>query len=265
MKDHLTQIVLAEPVERRRNLAREYVQIYLLRQLHELGAQGQLAFVGGTALRLLYRLPRFSEDLDFSADMDGVDTTLECESLFKRLKVAAVRAGYEVNVKARLDRTVASAFFRFEKIPQELGWTSDPRLALSVKIEVDLDPPAGAAVETTLIQRFFPIALRHHDLPSLFAGKLHAVLTRPWAKGRDWFDLVWYLTEKRGLEPNLKLLDCALAQTGHDQLHSARWREEVLERLHALEWDEVVRDLRPFVERQSDIDQLTPARIEALL
>ncbi|MBI5015804.1 MAG: nucleotidyl transferase AbiEii/AbiGii toxin family protein [Deltaproteobacteria bacterium] len=263
MRDHLLQVVGDTPPEARRNLAREYLQVYLLRLLHEAGAFRPLAFVGGTALRLLHRLPRFSEDLDFSAATAA--EPLDAERLFRGLKAGLEAAGYRVGARARSQRAVASAFFRFEGLTQALGWSDDPRLALAVKIEVDLRPPDGARLETTLVQRFFPVALRHHDLPSLFAGKLHALLARPWAKGRDWFDLAWYLTEKRGTEPNLALLANALAQTGGDPSEAPHWREAVRERLRRLHWATVERDVAPFAERREDLRHLSREAIEKLL
>jgi hypothetical protein len=150
-------------------------------------------------------------------------------------------------------------------LPREIGWSRDPRLALAVKVEIDMRPPDGAEVEATLIQRFFPLALRHYDLPSLFAGKIHAVLTRPYAKGRDWFDLVWYLTEKRNVGPNPRLLENALRQTGHAEMAAGDWRDAVRERLRALNWEEVTADLRPFLERQSDVHHMSPHLVEKLL
>ncbi len=267
MKDHFLQTVGSAPVDERRNLAREYLQVYLLRLLHETGAHASLAFLGGTALRLLHNLPRFSEDLDFSfhrATGENAAGPFDPESLFRKLKVALEGSGYSVKVKMRPDRTVASAFFRFNSLPFEAGWSTDPRLGLAVKIEIDQRPPGGEEVSTTLIQRFYPIALRHFELGSLFAGKLHALLTRPYTKGRDWYDLVWYLTEKRGLLPNLVLLENALRQTGQS-LSATDWRSAVLTRSRLLSWPDVLEDLRPFVIRQSDLEQLKPALIEKLL
>ncbi|MEW6488325.1 MAG: nucleotidyl transferase AbiEii/AbiGii toxin family protein [Thermodesulfobacteriota bacterium] len=262
MRDHLLQLAREAPTEDRRNLAREYLQVYLLRLLHEAGAFSWAAFVGGTALRLLHRLPRFSEDLDFSAVSSELP---EVASAFRRLKAGLEDAGYDVVVRAREEGPVSNAFFRFPGLPRLLGWSPDPRLALSVKVEVDRRPPEGAGVETTLVQRFFPVALRHHDLPSLFAGKLHAILARPWAKGRDWFDLAWYLTEKAGVEPNLVLLRNALAQTGNDPSQAEDWREAVRTRLAGLDWAAVERDLAPFLERRSDLAHLSPELLAKLL
>lgn len=266
MRDHLLQQVARGPAETRRNLAREYLQVYLLRLVHEAGGFRHLAFLGGTALRLLHRLPRFSEDLDFSVlPAPGAGHAAAPAELFLRLKASLVAAGYDVTVKVRTERTVASAFVRFEGLPKLVGASPDPRLALSVKLEIDTHPPAGAGVETTLIQRFFPIAVRHYDLPSLFAGKLHALLARPYAKGRDWHDLVWYRTEQRELEPNRALLEQALAQTGHPVAWAAGWRGAVAERLRALDWAAVERDLVPLLERRSDLEHLRPELVERLL
>ncbi len=265
MKDHLLQTVLVQSKDLRANLAREYLQIYILRLLHDTGSMTELAFIGGTALRILYKLARFSEDLDFSyAPSTPTKSTFDAQKMFEVLQRELNKAGYVVNLKARSKRNVASAFFRFEGLAKEAGWHSDPRLALSIKLEIDLRPPAGARLETTLIQRFFPVAIRHHDLPSLFAGKLHAILARPYAKGRDWYDLVWYLTREPAFEPNIELLANALEQTGHS-LEAEDWREAVSARLGSLKWSSVLDDLRPFVERQSDLNIINPDLILKLL
>lgn len=107
--------------------------------------------------------------------------------------------------------------------------------------------------------------MRHYDLPSLLAGKLHAILAQRWVKGRDWFDLVWYLTEQKGLEPNLELLENALRQTKTSAMPREGWRAAVLRRLKTLDWKAVVADLRPFVERQSDLEVLSKEAVHKLL
>lgn len=267
MRDHLLQIARSAPVEARRNLAREYLQVYILRVLHEHGAYQDLVFQGGTALRLIHGVPRFSEDLDFSSSAGSTDPSVRSrvEELLAAVKDDCVGAGYAVTAKVKGERAVVAGMLRFTGLPAAVGWSSDPRVALSVKVEVDCEPPAGGQAETTLVQRFFPVALRHHDLPSLFAGKLHALLTRPWAKGRDWFDLVWYLTQHAALEPNLVLLANALSQTGADSELANHWRDAVRERLRGLNWGDLTRDVLPFLERPSDWGQLEPDLVDRLL
>jgi len=103
------------------------------------------------------------------------------------------------------------------------------------------------------------------DRVSLFAGKLHALLTRIWDKGRDWFDLVWYLTEKQGLRPNLALLQNALNQTGYSTFPAERWKDGVLERLGRLDWNYIQSDVAPFLERENDLGQIRPDLIAKLV
>lgn len=262
---HLLQQLESAPANARENTAREYLQVYVLRILHERGALANLAFVGGAALRLLYRLPRFSEDLDFSLLPARGARDLSMEALFRGVTADLEQAGYRMTVKGRQPRTVVQVWLRFNGLPAACGWSTDPRIGLSLRVEADLRPPAGARAETTLIQRFFPVALRHHDPASLFAGKLHAILARPWAKGRDWYDLIWYLTEKRGLEPNAALLQNALAQTGHAGIDARNWRTPVLSKLRSLDWNAVLADVRPFVERPSDLEPMTRDAVEKIL
>lgn len=254
MRDHLLQLVSSAPAEERRNLSREYLQVYLLRLLQETHAMDRMAFVGGTALRLLYRLPRFSEDLDFSLiPASRTTAAFDPVEVFAGVKLRLERAGYSVTARVRSDRTVASCFFRFAGLAREIGWSHDPRALVAVKLEIDTNPPAGARLLQSPILRFFPVAVRHHDPPSLFAGKIHALLCRPYAKGRDWFDLLWYLSEQPGLAPNTELLANALKQSGRDRAMARRWRAALRARLDEIDWEEALRDLRPFVERSDDL------------
>ncbi|OGR08418.1 MAG: hypothetical protein A2341_17430 [Deltaproteobacteria bacterium RIFOXYB12_FULL_58_9] len=265
MKDHLIQVVSAARLDDRRNVAREYLQLYVLRLLHELGLSTKWAFCGGTALRVLYALPRFSEDLDFSvvhSDEDR-DTTIGGE--VPALKRELERAGYRVNFKVKEANSVHSAMIRFEGILADCQIVPDPRLALSIKVEIDTKPPPGFHITTTLIQRYFPIALVHHELPSLFAGKLHAILTRGHVKGRDWYDLVWYLTEQRGIEPNVIFLRNALRQTGGNESFAENWRGAAAARCRDLDWNAVRRDVSPFLVRQNDLDQMNPELVLELI
>lgn len=267
MKDHLLQQMESVPTDQRLNRAREYLQIYLLRSLHEIKWQSKIAFVGGTALRILHQLPRFSEDMDFSLirNEDNPPDENTWLDFYKRLKKSLGDAAYDVEVKAKVNKTATSAFFRFRGLPKELGWSADSRISLSIKLDIDTNPPVGADLETTLVQHFFPVAVVHHDLPSLFSGKLHALLARRYTKGRDWFDLVWYLTEMKGLNPNYTLLTNALAQTGNTKTDGRKWRSYLRERIEQLDWNAVIKDLEPFVERRFDLEHIKPELISKLL
>ena len=69
---------------------------------------------------------------------------------------------------------------------------------------------------TTIVRRYQTLHLQHHDRATLLAGKLHAILQRPYPKGRDVNDLLWYLSDPAWPEPNLVMLNNALQQTGWD-------------------------------------------------
>jgi hypothetical protein len=109
--------------------------------------------------------------------------------------------------------------------------------------------------------------LAHHDRASLFAGKLHALLSRRYTKGRDLYDLVWYLSNRDWPEPNLEFLNAALQQTGWNgpSLDPSSWRNVVWSRLDAMQWARVVDDVKPFLERQADAALLTRENVKKLL
>ena len=125
---------------------------------------------------------------------------------------------------------------------------------LAVKIEVDTNPPAGAGLMTTVVRRYVLLQLQYHDQASLLAGKLHAILQRPYVKGRDVYDLLWYLSDREWPAPNLTLLNNALQQTGWDAapLSEGSWRKIVRDRLEAVDWEQIVADVRPFLEPAAD-------------
>ena len=124
MKDHLLQILADRAPDERRNLGREYLQLYMLRLIAEAGLFPRLEFVGGTALRLLFALPRFSEDLDFSMSDQRAAADFDVRQFFTRLKRGIEASGYQVEVKASTTRPVVSAFYRFPRLPAEGGWTT---------------------------------------------------------------------------------------------------------------------------------------------
>ena len=223
-----------------------------------------LAFCGGTALRFLHGLPRFSEDLDFA--LETQTDRYEFRALLRRIKSDLEAEDYALNLKVRDDKTVQSAFVQFSGLLYELGLSSHQNQQLSVKIEVDTNPPAGAGLATTVVRRHIVLHLHHHDRPSLLAGKLHAILQRPFVKGRDWFDLRWYLSDPTWPEPNLILLKNALRQSqwNREEPTSENWRKIVHQRLLTLPWDKVRRDVQPFVEATA-FSELTQEGLLSLL
>ena len=245
-QDLATKLVGRSPWEAT-NLAREYLQAQVLASLQRAGAMVPLAFCGGTALRFLFGIPRYSEDLDFSLERSPEQYDLERYS--RAIERDLRRQGYTIETALDDRRTVHVAWVRFPGLPYELGLSPRRTQRLAVKIEVDTRPPEGANLETTLVRRHLLLHLQHHDRASLLAGKLHALLQRTWSKGRDGYDLLWYLSDPEWPAPNLVLLNNALAQTGWTgtPLVPKTWAAAVAERIASLDWQAVTRDVQPFL------------------
>lgn len=230
---------------------REYLQSRVLLAMQERGAWSSLAFLGGTALRFLYLIPRFSEDLDFSLEgsRDSFDFGNLLAGVCRRLEGEA----YQVELKAATQATVNKAFIRFQGLEYDMGLSPHRDQVFSVKVEVDTNPPAGAVLQMTTIQRYAVLRLAHHDEASLLAGKVCAVLLREWLKGRDVYDLVWYLANPQWPEPNEVLLAGAFKQAGREDLiPGQRWKPALVDRVRNADWAPVLPDVERFLERPED-------------
>ena len=166
----------------------------------------------------------------------------------------------EVVDRSRVDRAVRQAMLKDDSLGGQLNlkFADLPSgRKLRIKLEIDTNPPAGSMWD----QRFhdFPtdFSVVVQDLPSNFALKLHALLCRPYIKGRDWFDLLWYI--RKGTLPNLGLLQNALQQVGPFaggvvEVNAEWLQRALLEKIQSLDWEEAVRDVEPFLsamERRS--------------
>jgi predicted nucleotidyltransferase component of viral defense system len=262
MKDYLANLVRQTPSPLEgRNLAREYLQARILAALQRSGAMIPLAFHGGTALRFLFSHGRFSEDLDFA--LEGNRQSYDFRSYLQAIRSELTPEGYTVELKVNDQKTVHSAFVRFRGLLFELGLSPQRNEVLAVKIEVDTNPPQGAGLATSVVRRFVVLQLHHHDKASLLSGKLHAILQRPFTKGRDVYDLLWYLSDPTWPKPNLVLLNNALAQTHWDgeKLTEDNWKGQVKMHLERLNWKGIVNDMRPFVEPGFNLNLLTLANL----
>ena len=266
MKEYLATLTAAAPTPAEgRNVAREYLQARILGELQRAGAFIPLAFRGGTALRFLYATARYSEDLDFA--LERPDAGYDFRAYLRAIQRALGAEGYTVEIKLNDRKVVHSAFVRFPGLPWELSLSPHRDERLAVKLEVDTRPPAGAVLDTTVVRRHVILQLQHHDRASLLAGKLHAVLQRPYLKGRDLYDLLWYLSDPSWPAPNLTLLNAALAQTGWlgQVLTGETWRPAVWARVRDADWARAVDDVRPFLEPPADPAALTPTNLMRLL
>jgi hypothetical protein len=266
MKDYLATLVqnATSPLQGR-NVIREYLQARILGALQQAGAFIPLAFHGGTALRFLYATPRFSEDLDFA--LEKTRESYDLRQYLRGIQRAFLAEGYNVTINVSDRKTVHSAFVRFPGLLYEFQLSSHRDESLAVKLEVDTHPPDGAGLSTTIIRRHVILHLHHHDRASLLAGKLHAILQRPYLKGRDLYDLLWYLSDPSWPEPNLIMLNCALMQSGWeiDPLTSDNWQKAISGRLRTINWAQAVADVRPFLEPGTAIDLLNLETLLGLL
>ena len=264
MRDEAIQLVQGETdPARAMNALREFLQALTLRSLHESEAFRSLAFVGGTALRFAYGLRRFSEDLDFSLETSA---GYEPERWMAKLKRDMALAGLEPSIRWNAGTTVHKAWIKWEGILYEAGLSPHPSQKLSVKLEIDTRPPAGAVCERQIITRHRLLALQLYDLPSLMAGKSHAIITRGYPKGRDWYDLLWYLGHRPAVEPNLVQLQNALDQTQGEGAFDAReWKSLFLERLRQCSADKLAADVSPFLENAEEAAMLTDENLKVVL
>jgi hypothetical protein len=266
MKEYLAELVRQAPTPAQgRNAAREYLQARLLAALQRAGAMIPLAFHGGTALRFLYAHGRYSEDLDFA--LEGNREHYDFRRYLLEIRSELAPEGYPVELKVNDQKTVHSAFVRFPGLLYDLGLSGQRSEVLAVKLEVDTNPPAGAGLATSVVRRFVMLQLQHHDKPALLSGKLHAILQRPYPKGRDIYDLLWYLSDPNWPPPNLIMLNNALAQTGWPggMLTETNWHTQVRQRIQALNWDNIRADVRPFIEPGFDLNLLSQENLERVL
>lgn len=206
------------------NALREILQEIALCGLWRAKFFEHAAFYGGTALRVLYGLDRFSEDMDFSllAPAEAFDLAPYCGAVEEELRAWGFPATVEVKRKTARS-AIESAFLKANTrqllLTIEAGDLASAihgRRELRIRLEVDTDPPPGFSTETKFLLQPIPFSVKAYDPPSLFAGKMHAVLCREWGtrvKGRDWYDLVWYVGRRTALD--LSHLEARMRQSGH--------------------------------------------------
>jgi hypothetical protein len=231
--------------------------------LHDSEAFTALSFVGGTALRFLYQLPRFSEDLGVSLEHPE---TYQPVNWLKRLKRELPLMGCSPTVTWNDRKTVQVAWVKVADLLKDSGLADMAEQKLSIKVEIDTRPPTGARTVTELVTHQFLFTIRHHDLPSLMAGKVHALCIRPYPKGRDWYDLLWYRSQRPAVQPNLVLLQRALDQTeGVGVIDARNWTQYALQRLESFDTKKLAADVRPFLERPQDADAITMDNLDRVL
>ncbi len=224
-------------------------------------------FYGGTALRILYGLDRYSEDLDFSLVRPNPDFDFgpflqgmhrELEALGFDLEVSEKRKNIETGiVSAFLKTNTLILLLSIEGKNKMKGIHPDQKL--QVKLEIDIDPPSVIATESKLVQNPVPFYVTTFPIASLFAGKMHAVLCRAWkhrVKGRDWYDLIWYIQNK--IPVNLRYLRDKMCQTGHldpkEKLDEAKLHQLLKARIDQIDWELAKKDVSAFIADKRRLD-----------
>jgi len=213
------------------------------------------AFQGGTSLRILHGLPRFSEDLDFILKQPDSEFNWihYLEKLLENLEEFGLKT--EVKDKSRMDQAVRKAVLKDNSVSKQLNlsfYRGKQDQKQVIKLEIDVNPPSGSVFEYTY--KDFPVDYEvcHQDLSSNFALKIHALLCRPYLKGRDWYDFNWYV--KNGIKPNLTLLQAALIQDGPwsgdvMEIDEAWVREALLKKIASIDWNDTAVDVERFLDR----------------
>ncbi|MDD2371304.1 MAG: nucleotidyl transferase AbiEii/AbiGii toxin family protein [Firmicutes bacterium] len=245
----------------KKNRIKEVVQEIMLSGLSRAGFFKSAAFYGGTALRIIYGLDRFSEDLDFSLKEPNsyFDFAEFIPTLEKEIRSYGLNFSVEIKEKSK-ESDIRSAFLKGNTKEHILILYADDKLAnsigsnelIKVKFEVDTDPPAYATFETKYRLLPIPYEITLYDMPSLFAGKIHAVICRAWknrVKGRDLYDYVFYLS--RGAKVNLRHLRARLEQSGYisgkDQITIEDVKMMLSKRFETIDYSQAKQDVKPFI------------------
>jgi predicted nucleotidyltransferase component of viral defense system len=185
-----------------RNILLEYLQTHILKALSLSAFNDTISFLGGTCLRFAYGINRFSEDLDFDlVKKEGFSV----DALMKDIERRLALQGFQVDVRTKTTENIHIVFFKFKNVLREFGLRVPKDEKILIKFEIDFNPYSGIHTETKFSDSFnerFPILV--NSLDTLFAQKIVAIVFRPYQKGRDFYDLVWFLSQKT-LEPNYAL------------------------------------------------------------
>lgn len=247
---------------------REILQQMALLGLERHGFFEKAAFYGGTALRILFDLNRFSEDLDFT--LLQPDSQFDFKPYLEGMVKELASFGFETEVSVKdknIETNVVSAFLKantwkaYLAIGEEKKTHRDEKVR--IKIEVDTDPPLQFRVENRVVLNPVSFNVLTLHLSDLFAGKLHAVLYRAWKgriKGRDWFDLIWYLQKEVPL--SISHLETRMKQADHLKRNETLDRNRVLEmlqtRIREVDWKSAKADVEAFIADPEQIKIWSP-------
>lgn len=256
---------------------REIMQEIALAGLSRTDFFEKAAFYGGTALRIFYGLDRFSEDLDFSLLEPNSDFSLE--PYFSAIVTEFEAMGMTVSIREKdkkVQSSVESAFLKSETVWKELILEDIVKQAgirsnksIKIKIEVDRNPPLGFTTEEKLLLRPFSFYVKCFALPSLFAGKMHALLFRKWKsriKGRDWYDMEWYI--RKGVKLDIYHFLQRAKNTGDwqtEDITSEQFLTLLKEKIDAVSFSAIREDVIRFIEDDEKLKLWSPVYFKDLI
>jgi len=244
------------------NALREILQEIALLGLWRSKFFEHAAFYGGSALRILYGLDRYSEDLDFS--LLEINDDFDFSRFLNPMQKELEAFGFEVAIEQKdkkVQSHIESAFLKTTTITQMLMISSDksitkgihPRQLLKIKLEVDIHPPLGFKTEIKYLLHPVSFPVKVFTLPNLFAGKMHAILCRKWEeriKGRDWYDLVWYIANHP--EINVRHLELRMKDSGHlppdEKLTKEKSQQILTDKIHSMDFTMAKKDVGKFLK-----------------
>ncbi len=214
------------------------------------------AFQGGTCLRILYGLNRFSEDLDFVLQYPVPDFSWQLYLRQLQEEFEAFNIHIEAQDRSKVTTAVKKAFLKDTSIGQLLTlehYLPQAGKKIQIKLEIDTEPPEGSKFSVQYLDFPLPFAITTQDLTSLFAGKSHALLCRTYTKGRDWYDFIWYVSRKTPI--NFLLLSHALRQAapwqGQNLNVDKKWYiEQIKAKILTIDWEAAKTDVAPFLKAQ---------------
>lgn len=250
------------------NALKEIIQEIALLGLWRSKFFERAAFYGGSALRILYGLDRFSEDLDFSLlkKDESFSFTDYCRAVEDELNSFGFSTVVEKKVK-KIKTNIDPAFIKAGTLknmitidtPESLRKKIHSGKVIKIKLEIDTDPPGDFYTEARYLFRPIPFSVNTFILPHLFAGKMHAILCRSWGKrvkGRDWYDLVWYVG--RDISVGLKHLENRMKQTGHidanESLTEEILKQTLRERIGSTDFNNAKKDVENLLKDPSSLE-----------
>ena len=247
---------------------KEILQSIVLVGLSRSGFFNKASFYGGTALRIFYGLNRYSEDLDFT--LNEKDEKFNFNQYFKVIKDVALSYGLELEIsykEKKADTPIESDFAKLNTYQTMIKLKVDSNLTkylhkdelMKVKFEVDCNPSSGFNIESKWLDNPEFASINVLDLPSLFSGKIHAILCRTYknnVKGRDYYDFLFYI--KKRIKPNLEYLKNKLIETGKlnvdDEFNSEVLKKMLIEKIQTVDFTQVKHDAQKFLFKNENLD-----------